>query len=726
MSSLRLACHLDPRFSRCRGLALATILAACAASSVAAPQQKPGDRKPGDIGTDQADIQWAHEEGSALLVLEPPALAGASRWAIESPRHRGDIICLALAPDGARVATGGVDGVVRIWNLADGALEKAFAGHSYDLHTMAWSPDGKRLATNAWGDLTVKIWNVASGTLETQFKKNYRLRSLRWSPDGKRLAGGTDGSGRIFVSDELAEPRVLAEQGQAVRALDWSPAGTQLAVSTVGGPVAVLDARSGKPVYALAQDTSEATHSVRFSPDGSLLATGAGKVVGIWNAGDGKQQQMLKGACAGLCWSPDGTQLAVTAATGLAVWNVGTGKPAWKQSISGGLVDWSAESGRLLVGSKTQLLLRDGGNGAEVKTIDAGGRMAPLFQAGRPVITGIGTPVLSLWDPNTLKRLKRIEGQGNAVTAAAWSRDGKQFATADAAGVVRSWDPKAWTAVIELKTSEQPLSLVEWSPDGKLLAAAGSAKTVWVWAADGELEATLEGHARPVRGLAWAPGGRQLASGAADGELIVWDVTQATADQRIASPVSVTAMAWATVRAAPALAVGGADGSIRIWHPGNGEMLGVIVDGHPSSRFATDALGWLQGNKPLLLSTRNYLTQAWDVATSRTVQRQMSPGGGSAVFPTARGSFIVNRCGDRTVRFWEPANGLLRATLLEEGDSLVAFTTTGDIKFDPDVPPGLIAIVETTSGQETISLDELAKKYGWKNQGRMIRLPAQN
>jgi hypothetical protein len=78
------------------------------------------------------------------------------------------------------------------------------------------------------------------------------------------------------------------------------------------------------------------------------------------------------------------------------------------------------------------------------------------------------------------------------------------------------------------------------------------------------------------------------------------------------------------------------------------------------------------------------------------------------------------------VRFWEPAKGTLRGTLLEEGDSLVAVTTTGDVKYDPDVPPGLIAIVETSTGQQPMSLDELARQHGWKNQGKMMRLPSKN
>ena len=291
---------------------------------------------------------------------------------------------------------------------------------------------------------------------------------------------------------------------------------------------------------------------------------------------------------------------------------------------------------------------------------------------------------------------------------------------------MRIWDTKAWTPLHTLEAGNRPIPLLEWSSDGKFLAAAGGDKTVRVWTATGEPKATFDGHSRPVNSLTWAPNSRQLVSGALDGEVIVRDVVKGAEDRTFSSPVPVTALAWSTVRGGPALAVGGRDGSIRVWNPVNGEMLKVIVEGHRTNWYHTEALGWMPGSQPYILSTRHHLSQIWDASSGKTVQRQMSPGGGDAVFPTAGGSLIVNRCGDRTVRFWEPVQGTLRGTLLEEGDSLVAITTTGDVKFDPDLPPGLIAIVETQAGQRTMSLDDLAKQHGWKNQGKMMRLPSRN
>lgn len=699
---------------------LAVALLVALPGAVAAPK---GDSA---VDADRSDIEWAQREGSALLVLEPPALKGVMRWALESPRHRGAILSMALAPDGERLATGGVDGIVRIWNLAEGRLEKALSGHTFHLHTMAWSPDGKRLATNAWGDVKLRIWNVDSGKMEKEFDKRYHLRSLCWSADGKKLAGGTDGSGRIYVSDDLAEPQLLTEIGQVVWAVAWSPDGSTLAVSSHGNPVTVIESSSGKAVYSLEQDMAEQTLAVQFSPDGSLLATGAAKGVAIWNAADGKATQQIDARAADVCWSPDGTQLAAVSSAGIAAWNAATGKPVWKQNVDGGKVEWSAKTGQLAVVSGVRISVRDGKDGSEVKTIDAGGETAPIFQAGRPVITGIGTPVLSLWDPVTLKHTKRLEGHSGAATSASWSRDGKQFASADAGGTVRIWDVKAWEPRHTLEAGKRPVTLLGWSDDGKMLAAGGGDKAIRIWTAAGEPKATLEGQAKVVRAFTWAPGNRQLASSAAGGEVVVWDAFKGSEERTIDGSEVVTALAWASFRTGPALAVGGVDGSIRVVNPATGELIRVVVDSRRHSHYRTDALGWMPGNQPLILSNRFYLSQIWDASTGRTLQRQMAPGAGDAVFPTAGGSLIVSRCDDRTVRFWDASKGSLRGTLLEEGESLVAISTTGDVKFDPDVPPNLIAIIETDAGQQMITLDELAKKYGWKNAGKTMKLPMKN
>ncbi len=671
-----------------------------------------------------ADWQWAHEHGTALLVLEPPPLRGIGRWVMESPRHRGALICTALSPDGTTLATAGTDAVVRLWNLQTGALDRALAGHSFHLHTMAWSPDGTLLATHAWGDLTTRLWNVADGTVAKTFKLKTHLRSLCWSGDSRKLAGATDGSGRIYVSEGREELSVFSEAGQPVRAVEWSPDGSLLAVAAVGSPVALIDAASRSDGFVLDGSESHVVTDIRFSPDGKRVATSGAATTAIWERNGGPPVATIDTAAAALAWAPDNARIATVSAEGVTLWKAADGAKAGALAAPGHRVEWSAATGRIVVASSRRIEVWQPEGTAAERTIDAAGSTAPLFQPGRPVITGMGTATLSLWDPRSFARQHRLEGHGGGVTAAAWSRDGKRLATAATDGKVRFWNARTGEAERVLTGHRGSIACLAWSGDGRLLASAGADRTVRIWNADGAVQAELTGHTKPVRALAWAPGGAQLVTGGADEQLIVWDAAKREQVKSIPSVLPITALAWGAGKGAPAVACGFADGSIRVVNPLNGEMLAMVADGGASRSWPITALDWMPGNQLRLLSSRFYLTRLWDIPTATSIQRQLAPGGASEVFSTAAGVPVVARANDRTVRFWDPVGGSLRGSLLEEGDSLVAVSTTGDVKCGGDAAVPLIAIVETPEGQRTIPLDTLAKEHGWKNNGRVMKLPA--
>jgi len=674
---------------------------------------------------ERADWEWIRKEGTAMMVLEPSALPGVSRWTLESPRHRGAILCMAASPDGVRVATGGVDGVVRIWNLNTGMLEKAFAGHTFHLHSMAWSPDGALLATNAWGDAYLRIWEVATGKIKKQFTTRLHLRSLCWSNDSKKLAGGTDGSGRIYVSEDFKEPTILTEMGNYVRTVQWTPDDSRLAVSLVGSALSVLDASKGGIVYSLEQPAEEVTTRVRFSPDGTKFATCCLTSAVVWETESGKELVRVKTPCSDVIWQPDGSKFATLSSAGMQCWNTEDGKLAEKLLITSGQLNWNSETNSILSVTEDKIAVWQPEAKQPKLSIDAGGSHAPIFQAGKPLITGVGTTALSLWDSVTFKRMHKLVGHTKPISAATWSRDGKHFASAAADGTVRLWDIKTGKELHSLLGHKGSIRCLEWSPDGKLLASAGYDNTIRLWTPDGQSKGVLEGHSQAVLCMTWSPNSNQLASGGNDKEMVIWNIDKLTPVKKIPCHTAITAMSWMGLKSGSLLAIGFADAGIRIINPASGEILAQPVQGRVSW-YRTSALSWMPTPQPMLLVSRYYLTQLWDIAKEESVQRQMVPGGASSVFPTAGGVLAVARSGDRTTRFWDPAGGSLRGVLLEEGDCIVAISTGGDVKFDAAEKPNLIAILETTQGQKTVSLEELAKKYGWKNNARVMKLPVKN
>ena len=99
---------------------------------------------------------------------------------------------LAWSPDGKHIASGG--DVIEIWNAATGKVLLTYREHkgqSTAINALAWSPNGQSIAS-AGSDQVVRVWNVTSGkTILTYSAHGASILSLAWSPDGKFVASGS-------------------------------------------------------------------------------------------------------------------------------------------------------------------------------------------------------------------------------------------------------------------------------------------------------------------------------------------------------------------------------------------------------------------------------------------------------------------------------------------------------------------------------------------------------
>jgi len=107
-----------------------------------------------------------------------------------------------------------------VWEAATGKGLRTLIGHTERLSSLAWSPDGKRLAT-ASGDKTTKLWDAATGKeLLTLTGHIDSVKSVAWSPDTKRLASASeDGTIQVYAMDvhdlmALARQRVTAHPSE--------------------------------------------------------------------------------------------------------------------------------------------------------------------------------------------------------------------------------------------------------------------------------------------------------------------------------------------------------------------------------------------------------------------------------------------------------------------------------------------------------------------------------
>ena len=210
--------------------------------------------------------------------------------------HRGNVYSVAIAPDGTWLATGGDDGTVRIWDRAAGTCTATLTGHRGNVYSVAIAPDGTWLATGG-DDGTVRIWDRAAGTC-TATLTGHRgsVDSVAIARDGTWLAtAGDDGTVRIWDRATGTCTATLTGHTGKVQSV-------AIARTAPGSPPPATTARcgsgTGPPVPA--PPPSPATRgtcaSVAIAPDGTWLATGGDDgTVRIWDRAAGTCTATLTG-----------------------------------------------------------------------------------------------------------------------------------------------------------------------------------------------------------------------------------------------------------------------------------------------------------------------------------------------------------------------------------------------------------------------------------------------
>src|SRR5215216_2337494 len=225
--------------------------------------------------------------------------------------HTADVWGVAFSPDGKYLATGSSDKTARLWEVATGETIRIFPGHTGEVGEVAFSPDGKYLVTAAT-DHTARLWEIASGqTVQVFSGHTGGVDSVAFSPNGKYLVtnGGDDQTARIWDVATGETLHVLTgHSGGYLPRVAFSPDGKYVLTGGLDLTARLWDVDTGNQVQVfLMPDTTE---SVAFSPDGKYVAIGNSDYVArIWDIATGQIVDEFtghQGLVQGIKFSPHG------------------------------------------------------------------------------------------------------------------------------------------------------------------------------------------------------------------------------------------------------------------------------------------------------------------------------------------------------------------------------------------------------------------------------------
>lgn len=588
--------------------------------------------------------------------------------------HKGPVLALAFHMNGNQLASGSMDGTIRIWTLEKAecisdwkAYAKTPADEAVWVESLSFGENGTRIAS-AGSDGRIKVWDVRS-------KEEVRIFQEVAEPGirGRGMDPAKGGSLEInpfelpkeriprdpsMRSSKGKDPSMKSSKGKSDEHEREKPQNRTTTAPQSGPfrgrsyPSSDKVAFGDKPSKIFNPDTGETVltlrgqlhnlYSVAYSADGKVLAASRGNNVKVWSFDKSREGLTLRGhtdTVRSVAFDATGKYLVTASYDRSAkVWSLETGEEIATLRGHNAPVNSAAFI------SNTRVVSASWDGSVKVWDITRSGE-STVFHHHQDYARGLSCSPSGSWasagadmmvavlDPTTGKVQTIPSGHKQNINALAFSPDSAKLASAGYDGTIRLLDMEQKKETAVWTGHEGLVYRVVFSPDGTRVASAGQDGTVRIWdVATGKQVLRIDGHSGRVFGVAYRPDGKVIAS---------------AGDDRI----------------------------VRLWDPATGKQLQTL-EGHEND---ISNLVFSQDGTQLATSSLDRTARIWDVVSGKlrwTLQGHAETV--LAVAFTPDGKRLATCSNDRTVKLWNTASGQEVLALRTQGVEIL------NVAFDPD------------------------------------------